>query len=280
MKNKPIGIFDSGVGGLTVFDAITRVCPAEPLVYFGDTGRYPYGVRSKTVIVEFACQIAAFLEQQGCKFLVVACNSASALALSEVAESVSVDVIGVIEPGAAAAVAATRNRRVGVIGTEATINSGAYVRSLHTLAPDLEVIARPCPLFVALAEEGYAGKEATRLIAEEYLAPFRDDGIDTLVLGCTHYPLLMADIAAVLGPGVRLVDSASAVADVVSARLLQRNHHREAQQAPEHRFYVSDTPGRFQTVGRRFLGRAVAPVEVVNLETLHQFGGAASAVRS
>jgi len=274
MKDKPIGIFDSGVGGLTVFDAIARAYPAEPLIYFGDTGRYPYGVRSKTVIVEFARQITAFLDHLGCKFIVVACNSASALALEEVTAFAAVDVIGVIEPGAAAAVAATRNGRIGIIGTEATINSGAYTRALHRLAPDVEVIARPCPLFVALAEEGFAGKAATRLVAEEYLAPFRDDGIDTLVLGCTHYPLLKDDIATALGPTVQLIDSATAVAHAVSARLTERNHQREAAGTPEHRFYVSDTPRRFQTVGRRFLGREVTPVEVVDLETLHQYSGA------
>ena len=274
MKNRPIGIFDSGVGGLTVFDAIARAYPAEPLIYFGDTGRYPYGVRSKTVIVEFARQIAGFLDAQGCKFIVVACNSASSLALEEVTASVSVGVVGVIEPGAAQAVAATRTGRIGVIGTEATINSGAYTRALHKLAPGIEVVPRACPLFVALAEEGFAGKEATRLVAEEYLAPYRDEGIDALVLGCTHYPLLKADIAQVLGPSVQLIDSATAVARAVGERLIERNHHREASESPQHRFYVSDTPGRFQRVGRRFLGRDVTPVEVVDLETLHQYGEA------
>ncbi|MBI3871698.1 MAG: glutamate racemase [candidate division Zixibacteria bacterium] len=272
MKDRPIGIFDSGVGGLTVFDAISRAYPSESLVYFGDTGRYPYGVRSKGVIVEFSRQIAGFLEDQGCKFIVLACNSASALALEEVASSASVEVIGVIEPGAAAAVAATLSGRVGVIGTEATINSDAYTRALQNLAPRIDVIARPCPLFVALAEEGFAGKPATRSVAEEYLAPFKDDGIDTLVLGCTHYPLLKRDIAAVMGPSVQLVDSATAVAHAVGSRLEERNHHRRSDAHGEYKFYVSDTPGRFQTVGRRFLGREVAPVEVVDLETLHEFG--------
>ncbi|HWO56899.1 MAG TPA: glutamate racemase [bacterium] len=268
MKDRPIGIFDSGVGGLTVLDAIARAYPAEPLVYFGDTGRYPYGVRSKAVIVEFSRQIAGFLERQRCKFIVIACNTASSLALREVAEQAAVEVIGVIEPGAQAAVQASRSGRIGVIGTEATVASGAYTAAIHAIAPHAQVIARACPLFVALAEEGYAGKPATRLIAEEYLAPFRDDGIDTLVLGCTHYPMLAADIAEVMGPAVTLVDSATAVAHAVADRLRQRNHHRETAQTAETRYYVSDTPGRFQRVGRRFLGRAVEPVEVVDLETL------------
>jgi len=275
MKDRPIGIFDSGVGGLTVLDAIARAYPSESLVYFGDTGRYPYGVRSKQVIVEYSRQIAGFLEQQECKFIVIACNTASSLALAEVTDVASVDVIGVIEPGAQAAVHTTKSKRVGVIGTEATVNSGAYTKAIHLIDSSVEVIARACPLFVALAEEGYAGKDATRLVAEEYLAPFRADKIDTLVLGCTHYPLLQDDIALVLGPGVTLVDSATTVAHAVAVRLRERNHHRESEHAPKTRYYVSDTPARFQRVGKRFLGRDVEPVEVVDLETLHALGGVA-----
>ena len=268
MKNKPIGIFDSGVGGLTVFDALARACPAESLIYFGDTGRYPYGVRSKRVIVDYSRQIAGFLERQNCKFLVVACNSASSLALDEVRASSSVDVIGVIEPGAAAAVRATRNSHVGVIGTEATIRSGSYTRAIHAVRPDIKISAVACPLFVALAEEGYAGKPATRLIAEEYLAPLAAAGVDTLVLGCTHYPLLKSDIAAVMGPEVELIDSATEVARVVGERLHARNHHSERRETAEHEFYVSDTPERFANVGRRFLGYQVAPVHLVDMEAL------------
>ncbi len=275
MKDRPIGIFDSGVGGLTVLDAIARAYPLESLVYFGDTGRYPYGVRSKQVIVEYSRQIAGFLEQQQCKLIVIACNTASSLALAEVSMQASVDVIGVIEPGASAAVRATKTKRIGVIGTEATVNSGAYTKAIHAVDSTVDVVARACPLFVALAEEGYAGKDATRLVAEEYLAPFRGDKIDTLVLGCTHYPLLKDDIAEVLGPGVTLVDSASAVAHAVVARLRERNHHRESAHAAQTRYFVSDTPARFQRVGKRFLGRDVEPVEVVNLETLHALGGVA-----
>jgi len=270
MKDRPIGIFDSGVGGLTVVHAMLRAHPSESLIYFGDTGRYPYGVRSKRVIVEFSRQIAGFLENRGCKFLVVACNSASAMALDEVKASVGVDVIGVIEPGAVAAVRATRNGRVGVIGTEATINSESYTRAIHRLAPEIAITALACPLFVALAEEGFSGKEATRLIAEEYLAPMIAAGVDTLVLGCTHYPLLRADIAAVMGSAVQLIDSATEVARVVGERLTARNHHREEKQRGTSEFYVSDTPEKFARVGRRFLGCAVEPVHLVDLESLHE----------
>lgn len=275
MKDRPIGIFDSGVGGLTVLDAIARAYPSESLVYFGDTGRYPYGVRSKQVIVEYSRQIAGFLQQQECKFIVIACNTASSLALNEVSAFASVDVIGVIEPGAQSAVSATKSKRIGVIGTEATVASGAYTTAIQALDSSAHVVARACPLFVALAEEGYAGKPATRLVAEEYLAPFREDRVDTLVLGCTHYPLLKDDIAAVLGPSVTLVDSASAVAHAVATRLREKNHHRESTRAAQTRYFVSDTPGRFQRVGKRFLGREVEPVEVVDLETLHTLGGVA-----
>jgi glutamate racemase len=276
MKNRPIGIFDSGVGGLTVFDALARTSPAESLVYFGDTGRYPYGVRSKRVIVEYSRQIAGFLEQQGCKFLVVACNSASSLALDEVRASVSVEVIGVIEPGAAAAVRATRNGHIGVIGTEATIRSGSYTRAIHAIRADIRISAIACPLFVALAEEGFAGKPATRLVAEEYLSGLVDAGVDTLVLGCTHYPLLKSDIAAVMGPQVGLIDSATEVARVVGDRLVSRNHHSERNETADHQFYVSDTPERFASVGKRFLGYQVAPVHLVDMEALQHFGEPAS----
>lgn len=270
VKDQPIGVFDSGVGGLTVVHALMQSCPQESIVYFGDTGRYPYGVRSKRVIVEFSRQLALFLEQRECKFLIVACNTASALALEEVRATVGVEVIGVIEPGAAAAVRATRNKHVGVIGTEATVNSGSYAEAIRTIDPAIQITALACPLFVALAEEGYSGKQATRLVAEEYLAPLRDADVDTLVLGCTHYPLLKSDIAAVMGPGVTLIDSATEVARVVGEKLRSRNHHSENRQTTSYRYFVSDTPDKFARVGQRFLGRTVAPVELVDLETLHQ----------
>lgn len=270
MKDQPIGIFDSGVGGLTVVNAMVQAHPSESLIYFGDTGRYPYGVRSKRVIVEFSRQIAHFLEDRGCKFIVVACNSASAMALDEVKASVNVEVIGVIEPGAAAAVRATANKRVGVIGTEATIGSQSYTRAIHRLDPDIQITALACPLFVGLAEEGFSGKAATRLVAEEYLAPIIAAGVETLVLGCTHYPLLREDIASVMGPDVQLIDSATEVARVVGERLKARNHHRENGGQGRHAYYVSDTPEKFAKVGKRFLGRVVEPVHLVNLETMHE----------
>lgn len=269
MKERPIGVFDSGVGGLTVVHALREACPHESIVYFGDTGRYPYGVRSKRVIVEFSRQLALFLEHEQCKFLIIACNTASALAIDETRQTVDVDVIGVIEPGALGAVQATRNNHIGVIGTEATINSSSYVSAIHALKPEIQVTALPCPLFVALAEEGYSGKEATRLVAEEYLSPLRDAGVDTLVLGCTHYPLLKSDIAEVMGPNVTLIDSATEVARVVGDRLRSRNHHSETHETTSYRYFVSDTPEKFARVGKRFLGHDVAPVTLIDLEDLH-----------
>jgi len=261
----PIGVFDSGVGGLTVFDALTRRFPGESIVYFGDTGRYPYGVRSAQVISEYARQITVFLEDHNCKMIVVACNSASAVAMDIVAQTASVPTIGVIKPGARAAAAATQSGRIGVIGTEATIRSESYTKAIHEIRPDAHVIGKPCPLFVALAEEGYAGHKVTQMIASEYLQSLYDEKIDTLVLGCTHYPLLEDDIGRALGDTVTLVDSASAVAEAAGEILPLDTTHSTR---PEHRFYVSDTPERFRAVGARFLGRPVEQVTVIDPEQL------------
>jgi len=268
-RDNPIGIFDSGVGGLTVLASIARTVPGESLVYFGDTGRYPYGVRSNAVIAGFARQITAFLEEQRCKLIVVACNSASAAAMEDIVAMASIPAIGVIEPGAKQAVAQTRNGHVGVIGTEATINSGAYQAAIRKLNPNVAVTARACPLFVALAEEGYAGHRVTKTVAEEYLRPMVNEvQIDTLVLGCTHYPLLRDDIAAVCGDAIGLVDSADAVARSVGALLDEHDLRSNSRSAPLRHFYVSDTPDRFRRVGARFLGHELGTVHVVELESL------------
>ena len=265
MKNQPIGIFDSGVGGLTVFDAIARTHPSESLIYFGDTGRYPYGVRSKAVIVEFACQIAGFLEAQGCKFIVIACNTASALALAEVAAHVKLGVIGVIEPGAEAAVRSSRGR-IGVIATEATVRSQAYAQAIHAIDANAQVVARACPLFVSLAEEGYAGRPATRLIAEEYLSPFATENIDTLVLGCTHYPLLRSAIQKAVGSSVRLIDSAPAAVRELQCVLEDRNELRSNKEGSGLEVFVSDFSKNFLEVGKQFLGRPLRKAQVVRFK--------------
>ncbi len=255
-SDKAIGIFDSGIGGLTVAKAIGEALPSENLVYLGDTGRYPYGTKSADVVQRYSEENARFLVDKGIKLMVVACNTASAVALEALRDVVDVPVIGVIEPGAAAAVEATHNRKVGVIGTDATIRSGAYTRALRAVRSDLEIYTRACPLFVPLAEEGWVDNEVARETAGIYLASLRNSGIDTLVLGCTHYPLLRTVIGRVLGESVRLIDSAEATAAAVGVALAQAGLARAAGRSASS-FFVTDAPDRFIKVGARFLGSQV-----------------------
>jgi glutamate racemase len=251
-----IGIFDSGVGGLTVLHRLREALPHEHLLYLGDTARHPYGTKSAAVVTQYSIENTQFLADKGVKMVVVACNSASAVALEALRARFAVPVIGVIEPGARAAIAATRNRKVGVIGTEATIASGTYTRALRALDPALEIYTRACPLFVPLAEEGWVDNEVTRQAAALYLASLRQSRIDTLVLGCTHYPLLAGTIADYLGPGVQLIDSAAEtareVAETLAARALARTNGDGSAS-----FFVTDVPDRFTKIGGRFLGAAV-----------------------
>ena len=211
-RDLPIGIFDSGVGGLTVYRALHERLPAEHFVYLGDTARVPYGTKSLSTVERYAIENSRFLEARGIKLLVVACNTASALALPAIRRSVSVDVIGVIEPGAQAAVEQSREGRIGVIATEATVHSGAYAKAIAKLAPAAEVIERPCPLFVSLAEEGWAESDEARSIAAQYLYEIKESRADTLVLGCTHYPILRRVIQDAVGERVCLIDSGEATA--------------------------------------------------------------------
>ena len=206
---KAIGIFDSGIGGLTVLKEIVATLPRENIIYLGDTARVPYGIRSPETVTRYSFENTQFLLSQEIKMLVVACNTASAVSLDAVKKEYPLPVVGVLEPGARAAVAATKARKVGVIGTEATINSGAYAKEIKRLAPDIEVYSLACPLFVSLAEEGWTDNDVAALVAEKYLAPLRDTGIDTLVLGCTHYPLLKTVISRAMGPEIVLIDSAT-----------------------------------------------------------------------
>jgi glutamate racemase len=260
----PIGVFDSGLGGLTVAHAIMRRLPSERLVYFGDTARVPYGPKSPDTVRRYSREIAAFLLDQGVKAIVVACNTATAHALPMLRDELDVPVLGVVEPGARAAVRATRSGRIGVIATDGTIRSGAYVRAIHHASPDATVTALACPLFVPLVEEGWTDHEATRLVAREYLEPISRQGVDTLVLGCTHYPLLKPLIAEVVGPGVRLIDSAEeTAADTV--RMLDEHGLASAATDGEHRFVASDDPQQFLALGQRFLGDAIECVEIRSL---------------
>jgi glutamate racemase len=262
----PIGIFDSGVGGLTVAKRIFGLLPEENVIYFGDTARYPYGPRSKEIVRKFSGQNISFLLSQKVKFIVVACNTASAFALNDLEECHEVPMIGVIKPGASASVKATRNGRIGVIGTLGTISSGAYQKAIHKIDPRKKVYSVACPLFVALAEEGYVNKEATHLIAQEYLRPLIKRKVDTLVLGCTHYPLLKKTISETMGKEVRLIDSAEETAMEVKTALAREGLLRTGKRTPFRRFFVSDVPDRFVEVGERFLKDKITQVERIDIE--------------
>jgi glutamate racemase len=264
-QNRPIGIFDSGVGGLTVAAEVMKLLPGENIVYFGDVGRYPYGGRSKDTIIGFARQDIRFLLEHKVKFIIAACNSASAVALETVKEEFDIDILGVIEPGARAAVNYTKNGRVGIIGTVATINSDSYARAIQRINNETKVFSLACPLFVPLAEEGYIDKKATRLIAEDYLKTLIDVDIDTLVLGCTHYPLLKKVIGSVIGENVTLVDSAEETAREAAAVLSLKDLIRPSVDNVTHKFYVSDVPDRFSKVVRQFIGRSINNITRVDI---------------
>jgi glutamate racemase len=241
--------------------------PPESTVYLGDTARVPYGTKSGEVVTRYSLKNAEFLLERGIKLLVVACNTASAVALPALSAALPVPVVGVIEPGARAALGRTRGGGVGVIGTPGTIRSGAYQRALESGDAGVRVKARACPLFVPLAEEGWTTGDVPFLVAREYLTEFARDGVDTLVLGCTHYPLLKGVIAEVVGPGVALVDSAEATAEAVAALLAnQRLLAPVGGAAPTHEYFVTDVPERFVDVGARFLGRPIASAEQVDLK--------------
>ncbi|MBN2453663.1 MAG: glutamate racemase [Candidatus Omnitrophica bacterium] len=254
---RPVGIFDSGVGGLTVAKQIRKLLPGEDIVYFGDTARVPYGTKSKETVTRFSVENVEFLMEKDVKLVVVACNTASSLGLDFLKRCFRVPIIGVIEPGARAAAAATRTKRVGVMGTNATISSGAYERAIRKIGPKISVVVRGCPLFVPLVEEGWLNKPVTRQVASEYLVPLKAARIDTLVMGCTHYPLLKEVIQGVMGPGVTLVDSAKEVAkearNILDAAGLLNAPGRKGKDF----FYVSDEPSRFIRMAERFLGKKI-----------------------
>jgi len=261
-----VGIFDSGVGGLTVLREIIRTLPQEDTIYFGDTARVPYGTKSPETVTRYAREITSFLIRRDIKLLVVACNTASAVALPTLKRLFSIPVVGVIEPGARRAVEVSRSDRIGVIGTAGTIRSSAYTRAIKRLNPAAEVLTKACPLFVPLAEEGWTENQVARLTALTYLQELKDAGVDTLVLGCTHYPLLKPLIADVMGAGVTLVDSAAETARTVAEILAGKNCMRPDTETGNHHYYVSDIPAGFIRVGNRFLGERLGDVYQVNLE--------------
>jgi glutamate racemase len=262
----PIGVFDSGVGGLTVLRSLTARLPHEHTIYLGDTARVPYGTRSGEVVTRYAMLSARHLTTHGIKMLVVACNTVSAHSLPALARALPIPVVGVIEPGAATAAARTRGGNIAVLGTPATVASGAYQAALRRLAPLSGVLARACPLFVPLAEEGWTDGEVPRLVAERYLTDLRHAGVDTAVLGCTHYPLLAPVIAQVLGHGVTIVDSAEATTSAVASLLESHGLLRPPGGPAVHRTLCTDLPDRFRAIAERFLGRPVSTVELVDLQ--------------
>ena len=267
-RSNPIGIFDSGIGGLTVVKKVWSFLPNEDMIYFGDTARVPYGTKSNSTVIEYSTQDAKFLINRNVKIIIVACNTASSVALDNLKAKFDMPVIGMIEPGAQMALTETKNGKIGVVGTYATINNKAYSKELKRLDPKAQVYEKACPLFVPLAEEGWTDHKATELIAEEYLHELKETGIDTLILGCTHYPILADIIQNVMGNGVQLIDSGTAASVVVEKYLAGRNLKNPSNNIGKHEFYVSDLPTKFKEVADRFLGRDVEHLEKIDLEEL------------
>jgi glutamate racemase len=263
-SHKAIGVLDSGVGGLTVVQEIQRQLPHESIVYFGDTARMPYGPRSYEEVRRFALEIIEFLQTQEVKMVVVACNSATAAGLPYYQEKCDIPVLGVIEPGVRAAIAYTRSSRVGVIGTTGTINSSAYGKALLREKAGLHVAGKACPLFVLLVENNLVDTREAKLVAKEYLDPLKDEGIDTLILGCTHYPLMSDLIQQVVGPGIKLISSAEETAAEVKSILTDLDLHNPLRCSdPGYRFFVSGNAGPFEEIGAKLLQRRIKAYQVL-----------------
>ncbi|MGN0323078.1 MAG: glutamate racemase [Oliverpabstia sp.] len=267
-SNAPIGVFDSGIGGLTVAREIMRNLPSEKIVYFGDTARLPYGSKSKDTIIRYSRQIVRFLQSRKVKAIVVACNTASALALDTLEKEIDIPIIGVVKPGARVAAQATESKRVGVIATEATIRSGLYTKLIQEIDPEISVIGKPCPLFVPLVEEGWRKDPITEMIARRYLEVLQEQDIDTLILGCTHYPLLRKLIGDIMGDKVRLVNPAYETSMVLK-KLLEDQHMENLGGTKEefpYRFYVSDAAEKFKEFANSILPYDVKRTKQINLE--------------
>ncbi len=257
MKQQPIGVFDSGIGGLTILRALRRALPHEHLIYFGDTANVPYGGKSKAAVTRLALNVAKFLESSGVKLVVVACNTASAQSLATLRKQLKVPVLGVIEPGAEAAIKATQNNKIAVLGTQGTVESRAYVKAIAKRRKNAQVFQQACPLFVPLAEEGFADKPAAKLIAQEYLAPVKASRADTVILGCTHYPILKKLIAQIMGPRVTLVDSADTLARAAKQFLHDKKLAATAGRGRV-KLYASDAPEKFTRSAQKLLGEKTA----------------------
>lgn len=263
----PIGVFDSGVGGLTVVKEIMRQLPGENMVYFGDTARVPYGSKSKKTVLKYSRQIVHFLQKKEIKAIVVACNTASALALDEIKQEISIPIIGVVEPGARMAAESTKTNSIGIIGTESTIKSGIYSKFLRNINPDITVVGRACPLFVPLVEEGLLEDRITDDVIERYLHELKDYGIDALILGCTHYPLIRNAIKRYMGPEVHLVNPAYETAKSLKIMLSEQSLLNQSGENANYEYYVSDGVDKFSTFAARVLPCHVEPAEVIDIES-------------
>jgi glutamate racemase len=266
MNEKPIGIFDSGLGGLTVMAQVMKELPKENIIYFGDTARIPYGSKSQEAIERFSIEIAGFLLKKKVKMIVVACNTASSLALGVLKNILKVPVLGVIEPGAECAIEATKNGRIGIIGTEGTVKSLSYVKAIKKKSKNNKIFQQSCPLFVPLVESGWTKGKITGSIIKEYLKDLNKNKIDTLVLGCTHYPLLKDALAGAIGSKVKLIDSASATAKSVAKLLKEKDLLNQKTKKGKYEFYVSDSPEKFKKLGRQFLGKDLKTVKKIHLD--------------
>lgn len=260
--NNPIGVFDSGLGGLTVVKELIRQLPRENIVYYGDTARVPYGTKSREAIIRFSHENTQILLKRNVKMVVVACNTSSSYALVQLRKHFRLPIVGVIDPGARKAVQVTRNKKIGIIATPATVNSGSYAQAISRHDRVIKVSSQACPLFVPLVEEGWLRKSVTTAVAREYLGPLRKSGIDTLVLGCTHYPLLKNVLKSVMGSRVVLVDSATEVAVEVKRILQEKNLLRSASGLAKHSFLISDRPQQFEKTAREFLGYNIRAVKI------------------
>ena len=266
MDNRPIGVFDSGLGGLSCVKEIMRIMPNEDVIYFGDTGRVPYGSRSQETLMKYVRQDIRFLKSFDIKMIIIACGTASSAALPWISSEVDTTIMGVVEPAARTAVSATKTKRIGVLGTPATVRYGKYIEDIKIICPEAKVFQKACPMFVPLVENGYTDSEVTRIIANEYLEDMKKNDIDTLILGCTHYPLLKKVIGEVMGDSVKLIDSGAVAADA-AFEYLRNNGMQSEMNAGEYRYFVSDSPGDFSKLGGMFLEKAVADtVERIDIE--------------
>lgn len=268
IRERPIGIFDSGVGGLTVFKELRRILPHEDIVYLGDTARVPYGTKSPKVVKRYTLEATLFLLSKGVKTIIVACNTASSIALDEISKLIPIPFFGVIEPGVEMASRMSKKKRIGVIGTEATIKSGAYRRAILRLDGSFKVFEKACPLFVPIVEEGHIDDNIARVVAEHYLSYFWDKDIDVLILGCTHYPLLKKTISDIL-EGITVVDSATAVSIFLKEKLKLMGILKEKDEGKD-TFYVTDDPEKFIKMGGIFLGKEIRD-NVILAESLEVF---------